>query len=85
MNKLKKAVYYIVKRSYNVKTNMERIGQVFIMIKRILTLRVVFDNILGSQKYKRRQRYLKKVYAFWESASCKAIDEYDQMFKKITY
>lgn len=24
MNKLKKAVYYIVKRSYNVKTNMEK-------------------------------------------------------------
>lgn len=24
MNKLKKVVYYIVKRSYNVKTNMEK-------------------------------------------------------------
>jgi len=60
MNKLKKAVYYIVKRSYNVKQIWKRIGQVFIMIKRILTLRVVFDNILGSQKYKKETKIPKE-------------------------
>lgn len=38
----------------------KRIGQVFIMIKRILTLRVVFDNILGSQKYKKKTKIPKE-------------------------
>ena len=36
----------------------KRIGQVFIMIKRIL--RVVFDNILGSQKYKKETKIPKE-------------------------
>ena len=40
----------------------KRIGQVFIMIKRILTLRVVFDNILGSQKYKKETKIPKRKY-----------------------
>ena len=38
----------------------KRIGQVFIMIKRILTLRAVFDNILGSQKYKKETKIPKE-------------------------
>ena len=62
----------------------KRIGQVFIMIKRILTLRVVFDNILGSQKYKKETKIPKESICVL-GISCKAIDEYDQMFKKITY
>ena len=42
----------------------KRIGQVFIMIKRILTLRVVFDNILGAQKYKKETKIMepKRLY-----------------------
>jgi predicted outer membrane repeat protein len=42
----------------------KRIGQVFIMIKRILTLRVVFDNILGSQKYKTKNEILNSTTTF---------------------
>lgn len=60
MNKLKKAVYYIVKRSYNVKTNMEKDWTGIYNDKRILTLRVVFDNILGSQKYKKETKIPKE-------------------------
>lgn len=36
------------------------IGQVLIMIKRILTLKVVFDNILSSQKYKKETKIPKE-------------------------
>lgn len=36
-----------------IKQALEGIGQFFIMIKRILTLKVTFDNILSIQKYKK--------------------------------
>lgn len=36
------------------------IGQVTIMIKRILTLKVVFYNLLSSQKYKKKTRIPKE-------------------------
>lgn len=39
---------------------LERIGQGFEMIKRILTLRVVFNDILSSQKYKKETKIPKE-------------------------
>lgn len=38
----------------------KEIGQALIMMKRILTLKVVFDNILGIQKYKKETKIPKE-------------------------
>lgn len=43
-----------------IKQVWKGIGQVLIMIKKILTLRVVFDNILSSQKYKKETKIPKE-------------------------
>ncbi len=34
-------------------------GQIFIMIKKILTLKVVFNNVLSKQKYKKETKISK--------------------------
>jgi len=43
-----------------VKQTWKGIGQVFTMIKRVLTLKVVFNNILSSQKYKKETKIPKE-------------------------
>lgn len=43
-----------------IKRILKKIGQGYKMIKKILTLKVVFSNILSSQKYKKETRIPKK-------------------------
>lgn len=43
-----------------IKKILKRIGQGYTMIKRILTLKVVFNNILSSKKYKKETRIPKE-------------------------
>lgn len=60
MNILKKRFTIVKKGVTMVKQVWKGIGHVSIMIKRLLTLRVVFDNILGKQKYKKETKIPKE-------------------------